>query len=288
MKKIQIRDWWDDHVLYETEVEDDDQFPVRTAVNRASLVGARLDRARLDGARLDGARLDGASLVGASLDGASLDGASLDGANLDRANLDRARLDRASLVGASLDGASLDGANLDGANLDRASLDGASLDGASLDGANLDRARLDRASLENIRSDLRAVLDLAPNEVLGLLGMLRAGKIDGTCYEGECACLIGTIANIRHCSYKKLGDLTPNASRAAERWFLALRPECTPQLHPVARITERWILEWMQEHNIADPQVALKAIAQRAANGIDPVSGEEITALGRALIALLP
>jgi hypothetical protein len=222
----------------------------------------------------------GASLVGARLVGASLDGASLDGASLDRARLDGASLVGASLVGARLVGASLDGASLDGASLDRASLVGASLVGARLDG---------------IRSDFRSVLDKAPEEILGLLAAIRGGRVDGSCYEGSCACLLGTIANIRHCAYNQLKDLRPNSDRPAERWFLALRPGITPQNNEVARITERWILEWMGEHNVVDPRVALRKLAQDAAAGFisntSSYDGDLLAAaaeLGKAVIDLLP
>jgi hypothetical protein len=219
MKTIEIRHWYSNAVIYTTEVEDADLFPVRTAVDRASLIGASLDGASLDGASLVGASLDRASLVGASLDGASLDGA---------------RLDRASL-----DGASLDGASLVGASLDRASLVGASLDGASLDG---------------IRDDIRSILDAAPNEVTGLLAALVSGTIDGSCYTGQCACLVGTIAKVRGVELDANGrgliGIAPNSARPAECWFMALRPGHTPENHPVAAITHDWIAEWLAERGV--------------------------------------
>ena len=188
------------------------------------------DRARLDGARLVGARLDGASL--------------------DRASLDRASLDGASLVGASLVGARLVGASLVGASLDRASLVGASLDGASLDGASLDRARLDGARLDPIRDDLYRVLDAVPAEVPALLAALREGRVDGSTYSGNCACLVGTIANARGCTYSAIPGLTPNADRPAERWFLAIRPGL-PVTHPVVAITIGWVERWMAGREVA-------------------------------------
>jgi hypothetical protein len=159
---------------------------------------------------------------------------------------------KTALVGANLDGANLDGANLDGANLDGANLVGANLDGANLvranlDGANLVGANLVGANLDGIREDFRAVLDLAPLEVPGLLLALREGRVDGSQYQGECACLVGTIANIRGCNYQSLARITPNSDRPAERWFLAIRRGCTPDTHPVAAITEDWILEWLAE-----------------------------------------
>ena len=260
--KIKIENRCASACIYETEVADDDGQPMRTAVERAVASGTHLFGADLVGADLSSARLSSACLNGADLEGASLVGANLEGANLDRARLDGASLDGANLSGASLDGASLSGARLDGANLDRARLDGASLDGArlvgaNLDGANLSGANLDRASLDPIKADLRLILDAAAAEVPQLLAALRAGRIDGAAYRGECACLFGTIANTRGCDIRALGArMTPDTQRPAERWFLAIRPGGTPQTNPVAAITERWIVEWQ-----ADRAAAIKPYA---------------------------
>jgi hypothetical protein len=67
-----------------------------------------------------------------------------------------------------------------------------------------------------------------------------------------------------------------------------MQPGIMPQNNPIARITERWILEWMKEHSVADPHIALRELAKRAAAHKEPVSGDEITALGKALLGLLP
>src|SRR3990167_3289840 len=85
------------------------------------------------------------------------------------------------------------------ANLVRASLDGANLVGANLDGARLDF----------IKHDFWAVLLCAPHEVEGLKKAIADGKINGSVYEGECACLVGTIANIKHCKYDSIKGLQP-------------------------------------------------------------------------------
>jgi len=108
------------------------------------------------------------------------------------------------------------GTDLYRASLYRASLYRASLDGASLDGASLDP----------IRADVWDICSAAPAEVFALLGVLRAGNFDGSHYEGECACLVGSIANARHCDYKYIAGLKPNSDRPAVihvATFVALR-----------------------------------------------------------------
>ena len=224
--KFDFRSWWSGSVIATVDIADETPEDRRTRVALEVAVRA--------GVSLTYASLDRASLVGARLDGASLD--------------------RASLNGASLDGASLVGARLDGASLDGASLVGARLVGASLVGANLDDASLVGASLRSIRTDLFDVLLRAQPEVPALLAALRAGRIDGSTYSGECACLVGTIAKARHCDVEAF-DFR-DARRPIERWFTGIRPGDTPDKHAIARITEGWILEFMALTGIKDEPVA--------------------------------
>jgi hypothetical protein len=253
--QIEVKSWLTGEVILNAEAESlkdalekhvaegdslDYASLVRARLVGARLVGASLVRARLVGARLDGARLDGARLDGASLDGARLVGARLDGARLVGASLVGARLDGARLVGASLDGASLVGASLDGARLDGARLVGARLDGASLVGA-----RLDGANLTPIRDDLWAVLSSAPAEVEGLRLAIIEGRIEGSTYEGECACLVGTIANVRHENYLNLGALRPNSYRPAECFFLAIHKGDTPETNQFSKLALEWVDQWL-------------------------------------------
>ena len=111
--------------------------------------------------------------------------------------------------------------------------------------ADLRGANLDGADLSRIREDLYAVLGSAPNEVPALLQALRDGRVDGSTYEGDCACLVGTIAKARGCYYNEVSGLPPDSSRPAERWFLAIRKGDRPADNQVAAITERWIAEWV-------------------------------------------
>jgi hypothetical protein len=55
---------------------------------------------------------------------------------------------------------------------------------------------------------------------------------------------VGTIAAARGCFYTEMPGIKPNGGRPAERWFLAIRPGCTPDKSPVATLTLEWITEW--------------------------------------------
>jgi hypothetical protein len=196
------------------------------------------------GANLRGANLEGANLEGANLEGAYLRGAYLRGANLEGANLEGAYLRGADLEGAYLRGANLEGANLEGANLEGAYLRGANLEGAYLEGANLEGAYLRGADLEGVKQDVWSVLDQQPNEVSGLLAALKEGRVDGSTYEGKCACLVGTIANVAQCDYRKI-VVKPDSTRPAEIWFLGIRKGDTPANNVMSKIAAEWVEEWM-------------------------------------------
>ena len=71
------------------------------------------------------------------------------------------------------------------------------------------------------------------------------GKIDGSTYEGDCACLVGTLANVRQCKYEAIPSLTPNSSRLAERFFLAIKPGDTPEKSQAAKLALEWIDRWL-------------------------------------------
>jgi uncharacterized protein YjbI with pentapeptide repeats len=236
----------------------------REALERAvdtstDLLGADLRGAELSGADLVGAELRCGNLADANLTGADLNGADLAGANLIRAdftgaNLNGVNLTRAHMMSACLNGADFTRGDLTRADLTRADLTGANLMRANLLGtrlfeANLTGVNLKDAHLIGIRDDLFAVLAIAKDEAAGLLTALHEGRVNGGVYGGRCACLIGTIANIRGESYDELGiDLRPIADRPAEVWFLAIAKGDTPATSPVVAITVGWIEDWLREH----------------------------------------
>ena len=178
-------------------------------------------------------------------------GADLSGANLSGANLYGANLSGADLSGANLSGANLYGANLSSANLSGANLRSADLRGANLYGANLSSADLSGADLTVIRDDLWAVLSSAPLETIGLIASLNDGTIDGSTYEGECACLVGTISKIRKVDYKNMRLLKPNSSRPIERFFMGIKKGDTPETNQFSKLAVEWCEEWLDRMTTA-------------------------------------
>jgi hypothetical protein len=107
------------------------------------------------------------------------------------------------------------------------------------------RADLRGADLTPIRDDLWAVLSSAPAEVPALLAALKEGRVDGSTYDGTCACLVGTLANARGCDYGAIPGLSPNSARPAERFFLAIQPGQMPETHAPSRIAVEWVEQWI-------------------------------------------
>ncbi len=162
------------------------------------------------------------------------------GADLSDANLSGANLRRADLSEANLSGANLSDANLSGANLRRADLRRANLRRADLSDADLRRA-----DLSIIRTDYWDALSKAPKEISGLRVLLIAGKVNGSTYEGDCACLVGTIANVAHCNYSNM-NLKPDSSRPVERFFIGINTGDTPETSQFSKLAVEWLDEFLE------------------------------------------
>ena len=162
-----------------------------------------------------------------------------------KADLRLADLRSANLRSAYLSSANLRLADLSWANLSLADLSSANLRSADLRSANLRSADLRLAQQVFIRDDIWAVLSCAPSEVEGLRQALIEGKIDGSHYEGQCACLVGTIAKVKGCGYKEISALAPDSGRASERFFMGINKGDTPETNPISKQALIWIDEWL-------------------------------------------
>lgn len=258
--KFEIKNRYTGSVIFSCDLSDEVScqsdgmrlgFAVRAALESdaelrdANLRGAYLPYAELYGADLCGADLRDAYLYYADLSGAILRSANLCGANLRGAILRSADLRGADLRGADLRYAYLRYAYLPYADLRGTDLSRAILRSANLRGADLRDADLSGADLTPIRDDFWAVLSAAPKEVEGLRRALIEGRVDGSTYRGECACLVGTIANLRGEHYQSLRRITPDADRPIERFFMGIVRGDTPETNQAACIVLGWLDEWV-------------------------------------------
>lgn len=241
-------------VIFECEAES-----VRRAVEMAvskeiSLRDADLKDTNLSDANLSRADMSRADMSYADLSDADLSGTDLSRADLSYADMSYADLSHAELSYANLRRADLSRAALSYANLSYANLSRADLSSANLHDVDLNSANLSDADLNRVKRDLFNKLSPAKAEVVGLYKSLMDGRVDGSAYEGECACFIGTIANIRKEKYTKLRiKLRPNSSSPVERWFTGIRKGDSPENNPVCALTANWIREYAKENAIALP-----------------------------------
>ena len=125
-----------------------------------------------------------------------------------------------------------------------ANLSEANLSKANLSWSNLSEADLSKADLRPIKHDVWGVLLYARAEVPFLRAALAEGRVDGSVYRGECACLCGTLAKAKGLD---TGEELPfaNPSSLAERFFLAIRKGDTPDKSPAAKLALEWVDEFL-------------------------------------------
>jgi len=144
-----------------------------------------------------------------------------------------------------LSGCDLSPCDLSGCDLRGCNLSGCNLSGSDLSGCDLRGSDLRSSDLTPIRDDLWAVLCSAPAEVAGLKAALISGRIDGSTYEGDCACLVGTIANLRKVPNEEISGLKPNSSRPIERFFMAINKGDTPSNNQFSALAVEWIDQFL-------------------------------------------
>ena len=251
--KFEIKHRYNGSVLFECDV----------ASWKVAVELAITKNANLRYANLRSANLSYADLRSANLSSANLSSANLRYADLRSADLSSADLSSANLSSADLSSANLSSADLRSANLSSADLRSANLRSANLRYADLRSADLSSANLTDIKKDFFERLTLAKGEAKGLYDYLMKGKINGSSYEGECACFCGTIANIRQEKYSEMKiDLRPDSDSPTERFFLAIRKGDIPQSNPVSDVVRTWIEEFAKENAIGLPRYEIVAIEE--------------------------
>ena len=99
--------------------------------------------------------------------------------------------------------------------------------------------------MQIFKTDFFDTLLRAPKEINGLRNALVEGRVNGSIYEGACACLKGTIANIRQCHYEELGaGMVCDSSLPAEQWFAMIKEGDTPENNQASRLSVEWLDEF--------------------------------------------
>lgn len=155
----------------------------------------------------------------------------------------------ADLRGAVLTDAALRGAALRGADLTRAVLRGADLRGTDLRGAVLrgtdfTDADLTDADLRRFKSDLWMILTMSSPEVPNLVKALNEGRVDGSTYASDCACLVGTLNKFRS---DDLPELPKASTSPAEQWFSMIRQGDKPGDNTGGGFASAKAMEWINE-----------------------------------------
>ena len=86
------------------------------------------------------------------------------------------------------------------------------------------------------------ILTMARHEVPALVKALRDGKVDGSTYTGECACLVGTLENAGAV------NLPHSASSPAEQWFAMIRKGDKPGDDTGGGFAAAKAFEWATEY----------------------------------------
>ena len=87
-------------------------------------------------------------------------------------------------------------------------------------------------------------------EVQFLRQAIVEGRIDGTAYEGDCACLVGTLANARGKDYFDLCfdvGYRKSGYNPAEIWFWHIKEGDTPENNSFAKTALEWCDEMLAQ-----------------------------------------
>lgn len=105
------------------------------------------------------------------------------------------------------------------------------------------------------RGDFFNIIDLSDvkKDVPFLRKAILEGRIDGESYDGECVCLIGTLAKARKEHYENLCkdvDYYPGLHYPAEAWFFNIKRGDTPETSFFSKKVLEWCDELIERSNL--------------------------------------
>ncbi len=148
------------------------------------------------------------------------------------------------LSNTDLEGMNLGNLNLICSDFFQANLKNTDFRGSELRSIYLNGANITGSNLEPIKQDMFLLLSHAKDEIPNLKKAIEKGKIDGSTYEGECACLCGTLEKSTNQDIvNKIFDLRNNY-RPIERFFLPIKEGDTPETNQFSKRALEWIEEF--------------------------------------------
>ena len=143
-------------------------------------------------------------------------------------------------------------ADLRSANLSSADLRSADLRSADLRSANLSFKNLPIDWLNQCSRDILFIFTCLRKEVPFLKDKLLKGEINGSQYEGDCACLIGTLAN-GDGGLEKVCQMIPYYDKGThnfgEQFFLKIDKGDTPENSEWAKHVMT-LIEWIEAKDV--------------------------------------
>lgn len=227
--KFEIRNRFSGKVQFTAEIDCDESTPDSTKIGFAVIWAIK----------------NKVDLIGADLRGADLRDEDLKETILRDTNLERADLRGADLEEADLTCANLTDADLEEANIIRADLSGAILIRADLTRADLEGTILGETNTRSFKHDLWGILIRFKHEIPQLITYIKDGKINGSCYSGNCSCLMGTFAKIKKCDINDDQFSIKDSYSPAEQWFSMIKPGHTPENSFASKMALEWIEEFL-------------------------------------------
>jgi hypothetical protein len=216
--KIQIKTVWGS-LIYENEKEN---YTFAQAVSDANMRGANMRGANMRGANMRDANMRGADMRGANMRDADMRGADMRGADMRGADM----------RDADMRGADMRDADMRGADMRDADMRGADMRGADMRDIKINNITDLDDYLNQCSRDMLFIFEHLRNELPGLRKALVEGKIDGTQYEGDCACLIGTLGNLDG-GVDNVCEAIPYYEKGlnnyGEQWFWQIHEGDTPE-----------------------------------------------------------
>lgn len=193
-----------------------------------------------------------ANLSRANLTGSNLSDSILCNVNLEHAFLDKAILRQTDLSGANLSYASFDNSFLFDTDLSYACLNHSSFINTYLNGVDLTGITFIDANLTPIKNDFFRILLRAIPEIHNLAKALIDGKIDGSVYNGDCACLCGTLEKSKNCRIRENVYVERNCDSPIESFFKNINPGDNIENSEYVKQVFRWLIEFDEYINGSD------------------------------------